>query len=64
MAKADFDYAPTSPGTPATGPQIHLLDTQADGYCEPATGMCVLPGATTVEKTDRLADETTVTDTP
>ena len=61
MAEADFDDAPTTTGTPTTAPKLQLLDTQPDGYCDPVTGVCMLPGATTGEPTDQPPEETTVT---
>ena len=45
--------AGSAPRTTATGPRVHLLDTQADGHCDPVTGVCLLPDAPAAEPTDR-----------
>lgn len=58
MAEVVSERAPTTTDAPTTDPQVHLLDTRADGYCDPVTGLCMLPGAT-AEPTDQPADETT-----
>jgi hypothetical protein len=33
--------------TPITAPPLQLIQGQADGYCDPVTGLCVLPGTPT-----------------
>ena len=40
MAKAAFDSELASTSAP-----LQILDSVADGYCDPVTGVCMLPGA-------------------
>ena len=57
MAETGSEAAPEPAPEPAPGgPQVRLLDIPADGYCDPVTGGCLPPGATS----HRPAAETTV----
>jgi hypothetical protein len=38
----------TSPAEP-----LQLVEVEADGYCDPETGVCVLPGAGTPTDVDQ-----------
>jgi hypothetical protein len=33
---------------PITAPPLQLIQGQADGYCDPVTGLCTLPGTSAV----------------
>ncbi|MER7804571.1 hypothetical protein ABTX71_29990 [Streptomyces parvulus] len=37
----------TAPQRPQTTVPLVIMDGVADGYCDPGTGVCVLPGAAT-----------------
>ncbi|WP_153023902.1 hypothetical protein [Glycomyces albidus] len=38
--------------TAATDPPPHLIAAEAEGYCDPDTGICVLPASTGADETD------------
>ncbi|WP_157974853.1 hypothetical protein [Glycomyces dulcitolivorans] len=45
-----------------TDPPLYLITAEAEGYCDPETGACALPGGTDQGEADQVAPATPTTD--